>query len=103
MAGTINETHMYNLLSQVFKPEVANTLLQQLKGETKPAPIVDRVMPGDLITAELMNQLIANVADLQNRIAKFDGVITASGKVEIIEPNPSRTFRIGDRLSIVGK
>jgi hypothetical protein len=103
MAGTINETDMYNLLSKVFKPEVANTLLQQLKGETKLAPIVDRVMPGDLITSELMNQVIANIADLQTRIEKIDGVITAGGKVEITEPNPSRSFQIGDRLSVVGK
>src|SRR6185369_1777743 len=102
MAGTINETDMYNLLSQVFKPEVANTLLQQLKGETKPAPIVDWVMPGDLITAEFMNQMLAVLADLQLRVAELEGGSAEDGVI-IYEPNLSTTLHIDDRLTIVGK
>lgn len=103
MAGTINENDMYTLLSQVFKPEVANTLLQQLKGETKPAPIVDRVMPGDLITAELMNRIIAELADLQRRVSFMELPATNTDKgVVILEPDPNAVLRIGDKLTIRG-
>ena len=62
-----------------------------------------QVRPGDLITADLMNQLLANIADLQTRVVRLEGGTTVSGTVEIIEPNPSRTLRIGERLFIVGK
>ena len=101
MAGTINENDMYTLLSQVFKPEVVNTLLLQLKGETKKAPIVDRVMPGDLITAELMNQVLAALADLQIRVSDFEATGRIPGLV-INSFDPEVNVHVGDLLTIKG-
>jgi hypothetical protein len=104
MAGTSNETDMYKLLSQVFTPEVANTLLQQLKGDTKPAPIVDRVMPGDLITAELMNQVLLGLQDLQVRIDLLEkGSGVAAGHVIIFRPLPDEQFKSEQDITIEGK
>ncbi|MDD2897510.1 MAG: hypothetical protein PHI31_02235 [Desulfuromonadaceae bacterium] len=103
MAGTINENDMYTLLSQVFKPEVANTLLQQLKGDTKPAPVVDRVMPGDLITADLMNRVLLAVADLQKRVAALETSSVTAKKMKITGLLPAGLRRVGDTLHIVGE
>jgi hypothetical protein len=63
----------------------------------------EQVRPGDLITADLLNQILVQLADLQLRVVRLEGGTTLSGNVEIIEPNPSRTLRIGQRLVIVGR
>ena len=66
-------------------------------------PRKNEVRPGDLITAELINQMLFDIADLKLKIAQIDtGGHSSSGAVQIQEPNPSRTLRIGDPLVIVG-
>jgi hypothetical protein len=64
----------------------------------------DRVRPGDLITSDLFNQLIADVADLQLRVAKLEAQeVVPSKKVRIDRVVPSGKVPIwGQRLIIEG-
>src|ERR671923_2200472 len=66
---------------------------------TKPG---DRVRPGDLITADLLNQILSQLADLQVRVAVLEGGSTPDGKPKITFPKPGDVYRIGDELRIVG-
>lgn len=62
----------------------------------------NEVRPGDLITAELMNQLLRDIEDLNVRMAKLEaGVISGSAPViDSVNPNP---LRVGDTLTINGR
>lgn len=63
----------------------------------------DRVRPGDLITSDLLNQLLVDVADLWVRVAKLETSGPTTGNrlrlIRIEGPNP---IRVGSRVTIVG-
>jgi len=60
---------------------------------------LQRVGIGDLITAELMNQIIDELAWLRQRVTS---VGTSTGGVTILRFLPSATVRVGDELTIEG-
>ncbi|HEY6000584.1 MAG TPA: hypothetical protein VI078_14960 [bacterium] len=90
--------------------EILDNLDDKLTSEEKQKLLVavmsqrkEQVRPGDLITADLLNQVLADVADLQLRVVKIEaGWQPDTETVKILEPNPSSTLRIGDPLVIVG-
>lgn len=64
-----------------------------------------QVRPGDLIPAELMNQIFAELANLETRVAKLEVTTPVTGTgmgVFILEPNTNTVLRIGDSLTIKG-
>ena len=60
--------------------------------------------PGDLITADLINQVLRDLADLDLRVAQSEAgaVGTAPGQVVIFEPGIGASMKVGDHLQIVG-
>jgi hypothetical protein len=93
-----------------------STILDQLQGKLS-GPEIDalllgivsrrreRVGPGDLITAELMNQVLADLADLATRVARLEaggGQAPRQG-VLIVHPTASTVLRVGDPLVIHGQ
>lgn len=61
------------------------------------------VNPGDLIEAKLINDIMHAIDDLNERVKDLESTGPVLGPVEIFEPNPSTTLRIGDELRIRGK
>lgn len=66
------------------------------------ANLPSSVQPGDVITSDFMNVLLAKYTELEKRIEKLEQT-SSGGKPEITSPTPSDTFRIGDELRIVGR
>jgi len=62
------------------------------------------VRPGDLITADLMNQLIADIANLNLRVATLEaGVISVGDGAIITGISPTANIHVGDRLTVQGQ
>jgi hypothetical protein len=58
-----------------------------------------RVAPGDLITADLMNQMLADLDDLQTRVAILEG---SSGGVVILGRDPAGDVTVLGKLTLLG-
>jgi hypothetical protein len=58
-----------------------------------------RVQPGDLITANLMNQIMAAIEALD---ARSTSVSTSSGAIQITQVLPSSAVQTGDKIQIIG-
>ena len=88
-----------------------STILQALEGVLTPAErdallgaVVgvtgNQVRPGDLISAQLMNQLLGTVSDLSLRVAQLEGGTTAQAPViTSIQP---QVVRMGEQLTVDG-
>ncbi len=59
----------------------------------------ERVNPGDLITASLMNDILKRLADLETAI----GQLPAASQVKITGLYPSGPLHIGDKLTVLGR
>lgn len=99
MAGDIKSLDVSSLLGQVFKPDIANLLKERLSGEAKTTAIFDKVNPGDLITASLINDILKRLRDLEAAINK----LPSADQVEITSLYPSGPVHIGDKLTILGR
>jgi hypothetical protein len=62
---------------------------------------IQKVQPGDLITAQFFNGLIDVLAALDGRVATLEGGIT--GPMRIISPLPSDRIAMSDELRIFGE
>jgi len=88
-----------------------STIIDQLQGKLSTADITSllyavvakqkrEVRPGDLISADLMNQLLNDVADLQLRVSQLEGAsVGTSVKIDRILP---AVARMGDELRVFG-
>jgi hypothetical protein len=106
-----------------------SAILDQLQGKLSSAEIdslfqaivsrkKEQVRPGDLITADLMNQVLADLADLNVRVALLEGAtsgpmilgripsgdVTALGKLTVLgtgfDPDPARNTVLLDTVAI---
>jgi IPT/TIG domain len=62
-----------------------------------------RVLPGDLITANLMNRLFEELELLETRVAALEAGGVQGAGVIITELRPSNTRRIGEPLTVIGR
>lgn len=64
-----------------------------------------QVAPGDLITAELINQILGDIGDLNIRVAKLEGGGGGStvAKLRIVRVEGPTPLRIGSRVTVVGE
>ena len=92
-----------------------STIIDQLKGKLSSddidnllAAIVAKkkteVRPGDLITADLINQVLSDISDLELRVAQLESNQgSVANQVILTQPNNGDNFRVGDALVIQGK
>jgi hypothetical protein len=74
------------------------------KEEKKMAQIIDKVQPGDLITAQFINRIVDEINALQAKVAGLEAVGPAGGKVYITEILPhSPSPRVNQVMHIVGQ
>ena len=66
------------------------------------SPRREKVQPGDLITSDLMNQVLTDIVDLQDRVGRLEAPSGSTGRTKITNLLPSGTKRIGDTLHIIG-
>src|SRR5215470_14959943 len=66
-------------------------------------PQLPRVMPGDLITASLMNRLMDQLETLETRITALERAGGSQDIVVITDLQPSHSMRIGEILTVVGR
>lgn len=81
-------------LSAAELDELSQTLISRRTTE---------VAAGDVITAELMNQLLADIGNLQTRIAVLESGIPSIDRPQIILVEPNDGVRIGEQLSVYGQ
>jgi hypothetical protein len=60
------------------------------------------VQAGDVITAELMNQMLADIGNLQARVADLENGVPSQEAPKIIFVNPNNGVRIGETLTVIG-
>ena len=63
----------------------------------------EKVQPGDLITTDLANQMLADISDLQVRVLNLEVAGSGSGQVVIERILPSDTVVVGQVIQIWGK
>lgn len=61
------------------------------------------VQAGDVITAALMNQVLADIGNLQARVAQLENGIPSQAAPRIFFVNPNTGVRIGETLTVVGE
>lgn len=60
------------------------------------------VAAGDVITAEMMNQMLADIANLQTRVTVLESGYPDVDAPQIVLVNPSNGVRLGDPLEVSG-
>lgn len=64
----------------------------------------DRVLPGDLITSDLLNQILADLTDLETRLARVESKQPSTDTaVRIDRILPSDDLTVGDEIAIEGR
>lgn len=66
---------------------------------------LERVLPGDLITANFINNIVDEIKELQSRVTSLEGTtgpVTSSVIITELIP-PSGTVRVGDVLQVIGQ
>ena len=88
-----------------------STILDQLQGKLTSdevnaliASIVgsrrSHMAPGDLITSELMNRVLGELADLDARVTLLEG--SATGGLTLLGFSPSGDIQVGSQITIIG-
>jgi len=68
------------------------------------SPRREKVQPGDLVTSDMVNQMLADITDLQVRVLSIENSdISSSQQVIITSPLPGEQFQVGQVINIVGK
>ena len=95
--GTISVpmSSILDALEGVLTEDERTALFEQLIGLT-PAGVA----PGDLITAELFNQVLSDINDLMERVAVLEG---AAGGPIIDLLNPAKTVAVDTILTVTGR
>lgn len=60
------------------------------------------VRPGDIISADLFNRLLASLAELDGRVAKLEAGTSTQG-VQIYSVNGTGVIRVGSRVTAIGE
>ncbi|HUL60577.1 MAG TPA: hypothetical protein VLU43_14955, partial [Anaeromyxobacteraceae bacterium] len=93
-------SQIVDLLKSKLAQADIDALLSALLSGTGP----QQVRPGDLITSDLVNWILAQLADLQARVAFLEGSIGQSGDVVITGLIPvDGNVKVGDTLQVQGK
>jgi hypothetical protein len=80
-------------LSAAELDELSQTLISRRTTE---------VAAGDVITAELMNQILADIGNLQTRVAVLESGVPDSNRPQIVLIDPNNGVRIGEELQVFG-
>src|SRR5437588_12935874 len=86
-----------------------SAIIDQLQGKLSSADInallyaivakkKNEVRPGDLISAELMNQILHDLGDLELRVSQLEGAAVGTGQVVIDQPQLGETVQVGQEL-----
>lgn len=75
-----------------------NALLLSVTGTVK-----SQVQPGDLISAELMNEVLAAISDLQLRVGHLESIGTTAQTLRILRIDGALPIRVGNRVTAVGE
>jgi len=89
-----------------------SAIIDQLEGKLSAADINalllsvvnqqrQEVRPGDLITSDLINQLISDIADLNQRVSMLQGTTTVS-LIQIYRVDGQAPIRVGSRVVVTG-
>lgn len=67
------------------------------------SPRREKVQPGDLITTDLVNQILAYIGDIQVRVEKLENSSTIPSTFRIIRIDGPTPIRVGSRVTAVGE
>ncbi len=91
-----------------------SAIIDQLKGKLSSSEIdallyaliskrTNEVQPGDLITAQLINQMLKDISDLRIQVAALlSGVSVSSGRPQLLTRNPTGNVSVGSKLTLIG-
>jgi len=81
-------------------PWVHQEAVSELEGKEFRMSLPPKVLPGDLITADFMNQMIDALQAFDDRLTKLEA--GGGGAVTITAIVPSGNLRMGDELRVFG-
>ena len=67
------------------------------------AKIFTNVRPGELISADLMNDILDELNSLEARVSALQALPGTQGNVVVTDLQPSHTMRVGQTLTLVGR
>lgn len=88
---------MLDLLSSRLEEDELDTISEELIRRRS-----TQVAAGDVISAELMNQILADIGNLQTRMMVLEEGIPDVDRPQIVLVNPSNGVRIGEPLEVSG-
>lgn len=96
----ISVSEIFDRLQGQVNPNVLDQLLRDIISGRR-----DRVRPGELITAELINQILAELESLETRVTALEGGSTnpTTPRVEITGFSGPSPLRVGDPLVMNGR
>jgi hypothetical protein len=98
----ISVSEIFDKLQSKVDANTLEQLLRDIISERRP-----QVRPGELITAELINQILAELESLETRVTKLEaGAIVSvptQGQVVVTQLVPPENIRIEDELRIIGR
>lgn len=96
--GVFTAADLLEKLSTILTDSQKQQLVTVLAAANKGA-----VRPGDLITADLMSQVLADIADLQLAVATLQGGgVTTSKAPVLISRDPTGDVEVGSKLTLLG-
>lgn len=64
----------------------------------------NQVRPGELITAELINQILAELESLQGRVTKLEsGTVVSTPTIAITDIKPAGPYKVNQPIQVVGR
>jgi hypothetical protein len=99
----ISVSEIFDRLQTKVDPNTLEQLLRDILAGRR-----DQVRPGELITAELINQILAELESLQVRVTKLEAGVVVTPvpvptPVEITDITPHGTRTVNDEITVVGK
>ena len=88
------------LLARILSPDMMALIRAQQSGVLTLAAIPGNVKPGDLITADFMNQILLHLANLETRVSDLETGISTLRIFRIDGPQP---IRVGSRVTVAGE
>lgn len=95
----ISVSEIFDKLQSKVDPNTLEQLLRDILAGRRP-----QVRPGELITAELINQILAELESLEARVTKLEsGVGGSVATLAITEIKPAGPYKVNQQIQVVGR
>src|SRR5688572_30561361 len=95
----ISVSEIFDRLQTKVDPNTLEQLLRDILSGRR-----EQVRPGELITAELINQILAQLESLEARVTKLEGdIVGPSPTIAIPEIRPAGPYTVSQSIQVLGR